>query len=254
MSELRWQLDGLAFTIALELLGRDRLPYPLSYRPPFLEHRDDYRRLRAQTARRLSEVFDERLHRALTVLLEPQVRIEVHGFAGPDLRQVVRLHVGIADQVATVAVQQPGPDREHGRDVVLTMCYAHTVATEVVARLPRSRGGGHAPFTGRRSELERPVYSRHPMRLNPVEELNRFFRRPRSSAGEITVYPGIAYDARPTDDGHAFIWLDYPDDGRYVLVNHNADDFSVTPAPVAEMVRQVQHRIDTVQRLRAPAW
>ncbi len=28
--------------------------------------------------------------------------------------------------------------------------------------------------------------------------------------GEITVYPGAAYDARPTDDGHPFIWLDYP--------------------------------------------
>ncbi|MCP2290697.1 hypothetical protein APR08_003625 [Nocardia amikacinitolerans] len=90
MTEWRWQLDGLAFGIVMEEMGRDRLPYPFSFRPEFME------------SRRISS-----------------------GFA-----------------------------------------------------------------CGRRSGCRRS--------------------RPRSGAGEITVYPGIAYDARPTLDGHAFIWLDYP--------------------------------------------
>jgi hypothetical protein len=119
MSENRWRLDGLAFTIAMSAMGRDRLPYPLSYQPEFIEHRDDYERLRVRTAQRLEPVFDERFHRALTTLLEPRVRIEIHGFYGPELSQVVRIHAGLADRVATVAQQLPGPDREHGRDVII---------------------------------------------------------------------------------------------------------------------------------------
>ncbi|WP_040795243.1 ESX secretion-associated protein EspG [Nocardia higoensis] len=253
MSELRWQLDGLAFRIALEVMGRDRLPYPLSYRHPRVEHRDDYERLRARTAEGLQRIFDERLHRALTVLLEPEVRVEVHGFHGPRADQVVRIHAGISGQVATVAVQHPGPTREHGRDVVLTMCYSHTVATEIAARLPRCAGGRHAPFSARRSDLDRPVYARHPNRLAPEEELARFVHRPRAGTGEISVHPGIAIDARPTNDGHAFIWMDYPDDGRYLLVNHDADAFSISPAPVDELVRQLQHRIEAL-RTRSHAW
>lgn len=253
MSELRWRFDGLAFRIALEVLGRDRMPYPLSYRHPRVEHRDDYERECAQAAARVQRVFDERLHRALSVLLEPEVRVEVHGFQGPRAEQPVRIHAGISGQVATVAVQHPGRTREHGGDVVLTMCYSHLVATEIAARLPRFAGGRHAPFSARRSDLDRPVYSRHPNRLAPEEELARFVQRPRVGTGEISVHPGIAIDARPTDDGHAFIWLDYPDDGRYVLVNHDADAFSVSPAPVDELVRQLQYRIEALQT-RSHAW
>ncbi|MET8776237.1 ESX secretion-associated protein EspG [Nocardia sp. NPDC004654] len=254
MSEWRWQLDGLAFSIAMEAMGRDRLPYPLSFQPEFMEYQSDFERLRMQTAQRLQPIFDERLHRALTVLLEPQVRIEIHGFYGPELKQVVRMHAGVVDQVATIAIQQPGPDREHGRDVVLTMCYSHLVVSEIAARLPRCQGGAHQPFSARRTDMDQPLYSRHPTRLSHAEEVNRFFRRPRVGAGEITVYPGIAYDARPTLDGHAFIWLDYPNDGRYLLVNHSRNDFSIAPGPTDEIMRRLQDRIAVVNRERTNAW
>ncbi|WP_330228006.1 ESX secretion-associated protein EspG [Nocardia sp. NBC_00508] len=254
MSENCWQLDGFAFTLAVSAMGRDRLPYPLSYRPEFMEHRDDYERLRARMAQRLQQVFDERLHRALTTLLEPRVRIEIHGFHGPKHAQVVRIHAGLAGQVATIAQQLPGPDREHGRDVVITQCGVHMLVAQIAAKLPRCQGGSHYPFTARRSDLDQPVYSRHPTRLSPVEELNRFLRRPRASTGEITVYPGAAYDARPTTDGHAFIWLDYPTDGRYLLFNHDDNDFSIAPGPTDELMRQLQSRIDTVNRARTGAW
>jgi len=137
--------------------------------------------------------------------------------------------------------------------VVLSMCYSHTVATEIAARLPRCAGGRHAPFSARRSDLDQPVYSRHPNRLGPEEQLIQFVRRPRVGTGEISVHPGVAIDARPTDDGHTFIWLDYPDDGRYLLVNHDADAFSMSPGPVDELVRQLQHRIEALQT-RSHAW
>ncbi|NEW51763.1 ESX secretion-associated protein EspG [Nocardia cyriacigeorgica] len=243
MSEYRWQLDGLAFTIALEVLGRDRLPYPLSFRPELVEHLDDYERMRMEAGQRLQRVFDERFYNALSILLEPQVRVEVEGFYGPQQSQVARVHAGVVDNVATIAVQQSGPTREHGRDIIITQCRSTAMAAEIVGKLPRYAGGSHRAFRARRSELNQPVYSRHPTRLSPAEEMNRFFRRPRIGTGEITVYPGYTLDARPTDDGRAFIWLDYPDDGRYLLHHHSTEDLTVTPGPPDEIVRQLQERL-----------
>ncbi|MEU7768388.1 ESX secretion-associated protein EspG [Nocardia sp. NPDC049190] len=251
MSENRWRMDGFAFTIAMSAMGRDRLPYPLSYQPEFAEHRDDYERLRARTAHRLQTMFDERFHRALTTLLEPRIRIEVHGFYGPELSQVVRIHAGLTDRVATVAQQLPGPDRAHGRDVIITQCSADMLVAEVAAKLPRCQGGSHYPFSARRSDLNQPVYARHPTKLSPIEEMQRFVQRPRSSTGEITVYPGAAFDARPTDDGRAFIWMDYAGDGRYLLFNHNREDSSFSPGPTDEVMRQLQTRIDAVNHTYA---
>ncbi|WP_194819270.1 ESX secretion-associated protein EspG [Nocardia sp. XZ_19_385] len=254
MSELRWQLDGLAFDVLLEAVGRDRWPYPLSFLPPFMECHDDWEYARKLAAERVQGVFDERLYRAMVVLLEPQVRIEIHGFHGPQLSQVVRIHAGIVDRDAVVAVQQPGPDPQHGRDVVLTMGSARLLPSEIVAKLPRCQGGSHPPFGARRSDLAETDYTGYSMRPSPGQQLNRFFRRPRTSLGEITVYPSIAYDARPTKDGQAFHWLDYPDDGRYLLVNHNDDDLSVTPGATDELLRQLQYRIEACQRSRTNAW
>lgn len=248
MNRTRWQLDGLAFTIALEVMGRDRLPYPLSYRPEFTEHRADYERLRQRTAQQLQQVLDENLYNALTVLLEPKVRVEIEGLHGRYQEHVVRIHAGIVDGHATLAVQHPGPTRDHAREVTITRHRATALASEIVGLLPKQQGGNQRRFQARRSDFDAPIYSRHPTRLSPQEEMQRFFRRPRIGTGEITVYPGYTLDARPTDNGRAFIWLDYPRDGRYLLHNHNADDLTVIPGPHEELLRQLQGRIDQVSR------
>ncbi|MEU8894445.1 ESX secretion-associated protein EspG [Nocardia sp. NPDC048505] len=254
MNELRWQLDGLAFDVLLESVGRDRWPYPLSFLPPFMECHDDWVYARQLAAQRVQGMFDERLYRALVVLLEPQVRIEIHGFQGPELTQVVRMHAGIVDREAVLAVQLPGPDPRHGRDVVLTMGGAQLLTSEIIAKLPRCRAGSHQPFGARRSDLAESEFGGYGMRPSAGQQLNQFFRRPRTSLGEITVYPSIAYDARPTKDGQAFHWLDYPDDGRYLLVNHNDNDLSVSPGSAEELLRQLQYRIESCLRARTNAW
>ncbi|OQS12818.1 ESX secretion-associated protein EspG [Nocardia donostiensis] len=254
MNGKRWQLDGLAFTIALEAIGRDRLPYPLSYMPEYTEHRADYERLRQHTAQRLQQVFDERFYNALTVLLEPTTRVEIEGFYGPNQTQVVRIHAGIVGDRATLANQQPGPTSEHGRDIIITEHPTRMLAAEIIARLPRTPAGTHHPFRARRSDLNAPIYSHHPTRLSPQEDMQRFLRRPRGGTGEITVYPGYTLDARPTNNGRAFLWLDYPHDGRYLLHHHNTDDFTITPGPPDELMRQLQDRIDAVGNRRTTAW
>ncbi|NKY34362.1 ESX secretion-associated protein EspG [Nocardia speluncae] len=250
MSESRWQLGGYDFTLALEVMGRDRLPYPLEYLPPRMEHDDDFQRFRQQCARRLQPVFGEPLYQALTVLLEPEIRVEIYGVHGPQQNAAIRMHAGVVGRTAVLATQLPGPEPKTGGDIVLTRLRSNELAPRLVAGLPRAATGSHLPLRARRADLNAPVYSRHPTQLSPLEDMQRFFRRPRAGTGEITVYPGYTIDTRPTGDGYAFLWLDYPDDGRYLLHNHNTDDFTVAPGPPDEILRQLRSSMDTAYRAR----
>ncbi|APE32749.1 ESX secretion-associated protein EspG [Nocardia mangyaensis] len=250
-NETRWQLDSLGFSIALEANGRDRLPYPLRYRAEFPETADEYARRRARSAQNLQQVYDDSLHRTLEILLEPHVRVEIQGFHGPRQAQTIGIHVGIADAEAVVAVQYSERDRRGGGDITLNRHPASSVAAEIVALLPRCPGGGEPRFEGRRSDLDAAVHARHPTRLSPTEKLQRFLKRPRTGTGEITVYPGFEIDARPTTDGSAFLWLDYPDDGRYLMQHHDTDNFTVIPGPTEEITRRLQARIASMsERVR----
>ncbi|MFE6922749.1 ESX secretion-associated protein EspG [Nocardia sp. NPDC057663] len=243
---MRWQLDGLAFTIALEAVGRDRLPYPLRYQPEFRETANEFTLRRARSAQRLRQVYDESLHRALELLLEPRVRVEIQGFHGARQNEVIGIHAGIIDAEAVVAVQHSERDRRGAGDIVLSRHPAHLVAAEIVGHLPRCSGGAEPRFEGRRSDLDTPVYSRHPTKLSNTEHLQRFLKRPRTGTGTITVYPGFEIDARPTTDGSAFLWLDYPDDGRYLMQHHDAENFTVIPGPPEEVHRRLQARINSL--------
>ncbi|MFR9750752.1 ESX secretion-associated protein EspG [Nocardia sp. 004] len=248
----RYRFGATAFQIALEANGRDRAPYPLSYRRERVDHLDDDLRSREQAARRLQAGYDEILHAVFGVLLEPQARVEIAGTHGQQ-RQEVRVFAGISGPSAVLAVQEPGPTPEHGGDIVLTTHPATTIAADIIAALPRSTPGSTPRFDGRRSDLTAPVYARHPTQLSPVEQVQRFFHRPRAGSGEITAYPGYQLDSRPTGDGCGFFWLDYPD-GRYVLTNHDADNFTVIPGDIETLMRRLSDNINACTRPQEFPW
>ncbi|GAA5070324.1 ESX secretion-associated protein EspG [Nocardia iowensis] len=255
MTESRWRLNGLMFELALAALGRDRLPYPLRYTIEGVQAYEDYERLRTNAAQQLSSFAGPDLFNALKVLLEPQVRVEVHGFFGRDFGQVVRVHAGMTARAATIAVQLPGPTQEYGRDILLTRCPPQAVPGQIAANLPNCVGGRYPAISGRRSDLDRVEYAKHPTRLSHTEQLNRIVRRPRSGLGEIGVFAGGAIDSRPTTDGRGFHWMDYlPADGRYLLHHHGDDEFTLTPGPVGEIQRQLHALIETTYRSAAPSW
>ncbi|WP_054811233.1 ESX secretion-associated protein EspG [Nocardia arizonensis] len=250
MSERRWHLSGLMFQIAVEGFGRDRLPYPIRYIADETPVRtaEDYERLRERTAREMAGFADRALFDALTVLLEPRVRVEVHGFYGPEFEKVVRVHAGIVGAVATVAVQMAGPTQEYGRDVILVGMPAAEVAARVVSALPQCAPGRILPVTGRRSEMERAAYGGDPY----LESIDRIVRRPRSGLGEINVFRGGAVDSRPTADGRGFHWMDYlPVDGRYLLHNHDSDEFTLAPGPREEVRDRLAELIASARRASA---
>ncbi|WP_459549572.1 ESX secretion-associated protein EspG [Nocardia sp. X0981] len=253
MNELRWRLDGEMFVQAVNAFGRDRLPYPIrvlplgpTETPPTA---DEYERVRVSAAQRLSRLADERLFTALRTLLEPQARIEVHGIYDRGFARVVRVHAGLAGESATVAIQQPGPTKEYGGDIHLISLPVHELAAYVVSSLPRCAPGRYATVRGSRADIGRAEYTRHPTRVSRTEEINRIIRRPRSGIGEIGVFAGPAIDARPTGNPNGFHWMDYlPDDGRYLLVNHSREDFTLAPGTPQELTHRLQHAVTVVQR------
>ncbi|MFE3445223.1 ESX secretion-associated protein EspG [Nocardia sp. NPDC059180] len=260
MSESRWRMDGLMFTLAVNAFGRDRLPYPIKWEP---ERRDpaepipydEYEQMRREASQRLAGIADQRLHHAISTLLEPEVRVEVHGFVGQDFRQVVRIHAGMTDRAAAMAVQLPGPTQAYGRDVILSVLPPQALAGQIVAHLPKCAGGKYEGLRARSSDVGRVEYAQHPTRLSLTEKIDRIVRRPRSSLGEIGVYAGPAIDSRPTPDVRGFHWMDYhPADGRYLLQHHPHEEFTLAPAPPEEILRALHHTITTTRRPTTPTW
>lgn len=254
MNEQQWRLDGEMFIQAVGRFERDRLPYPIrvlplgpSETPPTAE---EYEQVRASAAQRLQAAADENMLRALRTLLEPQVRIEVHGAYDRGFERVVRIHAGIAGQSATLAVQAPGPTKEYGGDIHLHTCAPHELAARVVACLPRCAPGRFGTTVrGARSDIGQIEYSRHPSRISRIEQINQILRRPRSGVGEIGIFAGPAIDSRPTGNPYGFHWMDLlPQDGRYLLVKHSGEEFTLAPGTPDEIVRRLQHAIGTVRQ------
>ncbi|MEU1985240.1 ESX secretion-associated protein EspG [Nocardia sp. NPDC019395] len=253
MNGLRWRLEGATFIQAVESFERDRLPYPIrvlplgpTETPPTAE---EYERVRAAAEQRLEAIADEGLYLALRTLLEPQVRIEVHGFYDRGFERVVRMHAGIAGEHATLAFQNPGPTKEYGADIDLQTLAPQELAARIVSYLPRCAPGRYPAVRGARADIGKVEYAQHPTRVSRTEAINRIMRRPRSGVGEIGIFAGPAIDSRPTGNPHGFHWMDLlPQDGRYLLVKHGGEEFTLAPGTPDEIVRRLQHGIGTVRR------
>ncbi|MBT2264985.1 ESX secretion-associated protein EspG [Rhodococcus erythropolis] len=217
MTTTRWQFTGLEFSILWEAIGRDRLPYPLRFRPA-AETMDELREERRRAGAHLSAVIDDRLHHVLGALANPDARVEVSGFHGTNMSTLTRLHGVVAGDLGVLAAQLPGRTSDCGSDVVLSMAHPSAIPRMLVARLPACSAGSE-----RGVSIERSKPAGEQSFLNSAgssrgsEEVSRFFGRERTSIGEVTAYPGGAVDSRPTDDGITFHWYDYAGDGRYIV-------------------------------------
>ncbi|MFD4181397.1 ESX secretion-associated protein EspG [Rhodococcus sp. NPDC058514] len=242
MSDGRWRLTALEFTVLWERFGRDRLPYPFQFRGTAATD-DDFRADRRAAARKVAPMLDERLYEALVALAEPAVRVELCGFRGARLESTIRLHAGIRNSVAAVAVQLPGPDPHAGSDILLASAPVTQVGTAVSQSIPPVAAGRRRGVSVPRSVA--PVSDgsilQPASRARGNEERDEFFRRPRTGLGEITVFAGPAYDNRPTGDGQGFHWMDFADDGRYLV--RGSDIVSALPARGEDIAAEVQRLV-----------
>lgn len=228
-----WRFTGLEFEILWSAFGPDRLPYPVRFRPCAMDF-DDLRRQREAAVASLTEAYSPDLIGVLDTLRDPEVRVELVGYGGADtdgadIPEACRFHGAIGHGRAAVLVQLPGPDSRAGGDVRVSTCEPDQVSARAVAVLPAVAAGTHEPVRVRRADIA--VDRRY-----QVPRLNRIFKRPRRSLGEIRVHPGPAVDARPSF-GRGFWWMDYPD-GRYRV--ESGDPIIAEPVSAPALAAEIE--------------
>ncbi|MBF6097213.1 ESX secretion-associated protein EspG [Nocardia cyriacigeorgica] len=227
MTQRTWTMSGLELTVLWHAIGRDILPYPLQYRPTE-PTADAYDRAYKSAAARIQSLFDEDMYGPLRVLVEPEARVEVAGFAAAtppvmpradaDPNSIVRIHAAIAGNAAVLLTQQPTATPNSGGPVRMDYLPARTIAGRIIAALPTAPPGTAAPFHINRADLESPddapfTAFRDDTPRPQHTQITRFFERPRTTVTHIAVYPGPAFDNRPTPTRDFHI-IDYPE-GRY---------------------------------------
>ncbi|WP_280232383.1 ESX secretion-associated protein EspG [Nocardia cyriacigeorgica] len=227
MTQRTWTLSGLELTVLWHAIGRDILPYPLQYRPSE-PTADAYDRAYKSAATRLQSILDEDLYGPLRVLVEPEARIEVAGFAGAptgvppradaDPTTMLRIHTAVSGAGAVILTQEPTAKPNTGGAVRMEYLRARNAAARVIATLPEARRGTAEGFQVNRTDLESPddapfTRFRDDSPRSQHDRITRFFERPRTTVAHIAVYPGPTFDNRPTPTRDFHI-IDYPE-GRY---------------------------------------
>lgn len=242
MSGASWRFTGLEFEVLWTRLGRDRLPYPLRFRP-VADTQDDLDRQRRAAAESWLPRMTESLHRHLAVLAEPHVRIEVSGLVGAASGTMIRMHAGIRGASGTLAIQLSGPDVDTGGDVLVHGMDPVQIPNAIAAALPVVPAGSHPAIRFRRSDLESGtgplLVSAGSTRIR--DDALGLLRRPRNGIGEITAFAGVAYDSRPTTDGIGLHWLDFDGDGRYCL--RETAGVVVTPVSGSELAAEISRLV-----------
>ncbi len=242
MSGASWRFTGLEFEVLWTRLGRDRLPYPLRFRP-VADTQDDLDRQRRAAAESWVPRMTESLHRHLSVLAEPDVRIEVSGLVGAASGSMIRMHAGIRGATGTLAIQLSGPDVDTGGDVLVHGMDPARIPNAIAAALPVVPAGARPAIRFRRSDLESGtgplLVSAGSTRIR--DDALGLLRRPRTGIGEITAFAGVAYDSRPTTDGIGLHWLDFDGDGRYCL--RETAGVVVTPVSGSELAVEISRLV-----------
>lgn len=222
-----WNLSALEFLVLWHAIGRDVLPYPLRYRS-VEDTAAAYEHAYKTAAVRLRTVFDEDLYGPLRILVQPEARIEVAGFAGAarpvlpraeaDAAAQVRMHAAVAGRGAVLLTQDSTTDIGRGGAVRIEFVAAHSLARRILAVFPGVRRGSGPEIRSDRAEVDEPADRPFTAFFDDTappsrDAAHRFFERPRSTVAHIAVYPGGAYDHRPAP-ARDFHIMDYPD-GRY---------------------------------------
>ncbi|WP_225731390.1 MULTISPECIES: ESX secretion-associated protein EspG [unclassified Nocardia] len=226
MSVREWDFSPLGFTVLWRAFDRDILPYPLQYRSTH-ETVAEYEQAWKDEAGQLHARLDDWLYSALGVLTQPEARVEVAGFLGPDK---LRAHAAVQRNTAVLLVQEPSGAPDSGGTVHMSIIDAEQVAPRLIALLPAVPPASGPGLEVARRDIEeeddRPYRVGH---RSPKEQAARFFGRPRANVVHIAAYAGPAWDNRPAPS-RGFHVMDYPD-GRYLV--RSGDTLRATPAEAA---------------------
>lgn len=242
MSGRKWRFDAAEFRVLWDATGRDVLPYPLAHRFTAEPTLEDVNRTRQRIAQVLLPQLDEDLDRAVRVLFDPEVRIEIAGFRGRGREHRIRVHAAVRDRHGVIAVQEPGPEDTVGGTVHLSFLDSDRVAAAVIAELPECAEGQGKPLNIPVEDLEASAtHVRDPWVVGPKEQLARFLKRPTTANFHIAAYPWGSTDNRHTQGRKDFQITDFLDDGRYAIFGDRV--LRIKPTDSRRMTAQVRDMI-----------
>lgn len=228
---IHWQVTSQQYEALVFATDRDRLPYP-TWNTLRANDSEELGRQRKEAIETLQPRVDDELANLMTALVDPQVRLHVHGRLGADPdnpESEIRGCAGFGPSTAAVAIQAPDPEPGVSGDVRLSVC-THKQALHLLADMLPSCPPGRHELAGKRADLDlEPEWVggwNRPPTLR--ERLDRFMSRPRSGWGEVLCYQGRFLDNR-TDGVQGFLWMDFPRDGRYYV---RADDVECSVQPM----------------------
>ncbi|GAA5042652.1 ESX secretion-associated protein EspG [Nocardia callitridis] len=234
MTTAQWTLSAEQFAAAWFGTGLDRLPYPFRFTSRF-HSRNEYQEFHRQFAADLAAEHRRPLRRAISVLAQPDWRIELLGYRSADGGSELRaIGCGTRAGSAIIAEQRPAPD---GGKVRLRRCRVDQLTTELARLLPDTPPGdtGEKRFLLEDLNDERPDPFQNAPSREVKQRYRRFWSQPHDTRGTITVLPGPR-NATPPRTGR-LRWIDTPD-GRYCEAPANRA-LMIRPATTADIIRYV---------------
>lgn len=221
-----WSLTDFELNVRWrELSGERHLPKPL-YFTSRVASEDDYRREVAIVSEQLKGRLDQAFDAALSIMIDPHVRLGIHGFDGRDPRNAAgRIRVAAARtwERCVIIKQTPGETIYHSGGYVVAECESSEWARLLTEQLPDVVAGkrGRVELTGGRDySYGRSVAgeSSDADDYDTIAERCEAFRNtPATTIGRIEILQGSSRFGPRGVSHRLFEWRDLVDDGRYVM-------------------------------------
>ncbi|MGF6882703.1 hypothetical protein ABIA39_001645 [Nocardia sp. GAS34] len=216
-----WNLTDTELDVRwCELSGERNLPRPLYYTTRIVtdvEYQREVRFVSEQLKGKLDASFDA----ALSIMIDPDVRVGIHGFDGREPRNAAaRIRVAAARkwERCVVITQIPGETIYHSGGYVVRECYATELARILAEQLPEVDAGGRG-----RVELadvgDQSVDDGwpDPDYVGVAERSEAFRSAPATTVGLFEIEQGSSRFGPRGVSRRMLEWRDLVDDGRYVI-------------------------------------
>jgi hypothetical protein len=231
-----WNLTDFELNVRWRELSAERhLPKPLYFTSRIMMD-EDYQREIAIVSDQLKGRLDLSFDSALGIMIDPDVRLGVHGFDGREPRNAAgRIRVAAARkwERCVVITQIPGETIYHSGGYVVSECESTELARLLVEQLADVDAGkrgrvelsGAADYSFGRSVA---AESSDAEEYDTVAERSEAFRStPATTIGQIEIRQGSSRFGPRGVSHRTLEWRDLVDDGRYVM-----DDNGTVAVPV----------------------
>ncbi|MFC6009956.1 ESX secretion-associated protein EspG [Nocardia lasii] len=246
-----WELTPFEFWVAWETLGRDRMPWPLTFTTGVetqVEFDAECRRAADSLIAKIGG--DESLYHALHALAHPEIRVELFGHRFDGRTRMVRAYATTEASNGVVAAQLPGPEYGQGGNILISLRPAHAITGRLLAILPQVPPGSGGFNIHRDDFAATPDPFAH--HRSPAEQAIAFLKRPFRTYAEFRVATGPALDGFQ-EGGTILQLIDYTDDGRYLI--HEGERIEVTPATTDRINAHLQRLVEQASAAtRQSAW